>query len=102
MSDFDFDWTGEDPAFLVPIETYQFQQVSSNEYHLIVPVQAPFYWDSIVVERWNALTYSYDTLVKEVDYTPGHLFIQATQQTAKALYGSFVLANNSFRYFSNK
>lgn len=95
MSDFDFDWTGEDPGFLVSNELYQFEQVSSNEYHLIVPNQAPFYWDSIVVERWNTLTSAYDTLEKGVDYTPGHLFIQATQQTTKALYGSFVLANKN-------
>lgn len=95
MSDFDFDWTGEDPAFLVTDELYQFEQVSSNEYHLIVPDQAPFFWESITVERWNTLTSAYDVLVKGVDYTPGHLFIQATQQTAQALYGSFVLANKN-------
>lgn len=95
MSDFDFDWTGEDPAFLVTDLPLSIEGVEANEYHLIVPLQAPFYWDSIIVERWNTLSQTYETLIKEIDYTPGHLFIQATQQTTKALYGSFVLANKN-------
>lgn len=93
MAEFDFDWTGEDPAFKIENELQSISSVGNNEYHIIIPTQSPFFWDSLTVQHFNAG--NWNDLVPGVDFTPGHLFIQATRQTTKAIYGSYVLTNKA-------
>lgn len=93
MAEFDFDWTGEDPAFKIENELQSISSVGNNEYHIIIPTQSPFFWESLIVQHFNAG--NWNTLVSGVDFTPGHLFTQATRQTTNPIYGSYVLTNKA-------
>ncbi len=93
MSEFDFDWTGADPAFKVDNEIQEVGSVGATEYNIIIPELAPFFYDSLTVEYFNAG--SWIPLVKDIDFTPGHLFVQATRQTTQAIYGSYVITNKN-------
>lgn len=90
-----FDPTGLMASNLVTSETHTVNNETEPDYHVIVPLFAPFFAAglSIVYKPFNSSTTR--TLVEGVDYTLAYQFIGATRGCAKPVYGGIALVNDS-------
>lgn len=91
-----FDPQGTSPANKVTNEQHPLQQVNWRDYHFIVPKQAPFFKDSIVIELRNS-TNQIVPLTEGVDYYFSHQFHDASLACAKPIYGSISFLNTSLQ-----
>lgn len=82
-----FDPTGTKPTNRIVGEQQVIVSVNFRDYHYIIPAQAPFFAQNLVLGFKNP-DGSSRTLIEGVDFYLSHEFISASRATAKPVFGS--------------
>ena len=80
---YQFDPYGNHPDNLIVNEPHALQVPGRDDYYFIMPKAAPFYVTSLQVKSAGGVVYT-----EGVDYLVGHVFVEATHQTGRAVAGS--------------
>jgi hypothetical protein len=86
-----YDETGSSPDNLIPAEQHTLTPSNGDYYQLVVPRNAPFYGNTMVVTHVD----SGKVLIPGSDYIRTHQFMSATNAIEKEIYGSITLLNKS-------
>ena len=85
---YNFDPTGKLSSNLIQLEQQVLTASNGVDFSLIIPVNGPYFEDSLIVTLTNPITNVVKTLVAGIDYYPTHWFISASRACALSVYGS--------------
>lgn len=88
-----FDPTGTNPSNLITGEKQTITGVNGNDYHVIVPLFAPFFASDLSISIQN--NNSNRLLIEGIDYVLAYQFIGASRGCSKAVYGAISFINNN-------
>ena len=85
---FPFDPTGMLVSNLITNEQQILTKVNGIDYHFLIPINGPYFEDTLVVTITDPATNVTTTLTSGIDYYSSHWFISASRACAKNVYGS--------------
>jgi len=89
------DPTGQLASNLILNESQILTASNGINYHFLVPINGPFFENSLVVTLTNPTTNEVTVLSKGIDFYPSHWFISASRACANSIYGSITFLDKT-------